>query len=123
MFLRDGINFVARRCNFSTSSLSRRNLGDQITFPYSRCGRTMVVNSFGKVNSSRQVNVEHTNETKHPGCFIHMLLRHAGLFVCWSLTSLCHSNGHIETMPAREINPFTIFTALTRIRSQFLRTQ
>ena len=42
------------------------------------------------------------------------------LFVCWSLTSLCHSNGHIETMPAREINPFT---ALTRIRSQFLRTQ
>ena len=32
--------------------------------------------------------------------------------------SLCHSNGHIETMPAREINPFT---ALTRIRSQFLR--
>ena len=42
------------------------------------------------------------------------------LFVCLSLTSLCHSNGHIETMPAREINPFT---ALTRIRSQFLRTQ
>ena len=40
--------------------------------------------------------------------------------VCWSLTSLCHSNGHIETMPAREINPFT---ALTRIRPQFLRTQ
>ena len=40
--------------------------------------------------------------------------------VCWSLTSLCHSNGHIETMPAREINPFT---ALTRLRSQFLRTQ
>ena len=37
-----------------------------------------------------------------------------------SLTSLCHSNGHIETMPAREINPFT---ALTRIRYQFLRTQ
>ena len=26
--------------------------------------------------------------------------------VCWSLTSLCHSNGNIETMPAREINPF-----------------
>ena len=22
--------------------------------------------------------------------------------VCWSLTSLCHSNGHIKTMPARE---------------------
>ena len=41
-------------------------------------------------------------------------------WVCWSLMSLCHSNGHIETMPAREINPFT---ALTRIRSQFLRTQ
>ena len=41
-------------------------------------------------------------------------------FVCWSLTSLCYSNGYIETMPAREINPFT---ALTRIRSQFLRTQ
>ena len=32
--------------------------------------------------------------------------------VCWSLTSLCHSNGHIETMSAREINPFTMFTAL-----------
>ena len=29
--------------------------------------------------------------------------------VCWSLTSLCHSNGHIETMPAREINPFTFY--------------
>ena len=42
------------------------------------------------------------------------------LYLVWSLTSLCHSNGHIETMPAREINPFT---ALTRIRSQFLRTQ
>ena len=27
-------------------------------------------------------------------CFHHRL-------VCWSLTSLCHSNGHIETMPAR----------------------
>ena len=38
--------------------------------------------------------------------------------VCWSVTSLCHSNGHIETMPAREINPFT---ALPRIRSQFLK--
>ena len=37
----------------------------------------------------------------------------------WSLTSFCHSNGHIETMPAREINPFI---AMTRIRSQFLRT-
>ena len=36
------------------------------------------------------------------------------------LTSLCHSNGDIETMPAREINPFI---ALTRIRPQFLRTQ
>ena len=43
--------------------------------------------------------------------------------VCWSLTSLYYSNGvngHIETMPAREINPFT---ALSRIRSQFLRPQ
>ena len=37
----------------------------------------------------------------------------AFVVVCWSLTSLCHSNGHIETMPAREINPFT---ALTRIQ-------
>ena len=42
------------------------------------------------------------------------------LSVCLSLTSLCHSNGHIKTMPAREIN---FFTVLTRIRSQFLRTQ
>ena len=50
-----------------------------------------------------------------------ILPKSIGLFVvCWSLTSLCHSNGHIETMPAREINPFT---ALTRIRYQFLRTQ
>ena len=40
--------------------------------------------------------------------------------VCYSLTSLCHINGHIETMPDREINPFT---ALTRIWSQFLMTQ
>ena len=40
--------------------------------------------------------------------------------VCWSLTSHCHRNGYIETMPAREINPFT---ALNRIRSQFLGTQ
>ena len=40
--------------------------------------------------------------------------------VCWSLTSLCHSNVHIETMSTWEMNPFT---ALTRIRSQFLRTQ
>ena len=47
-------------------------------------------------------------------------IRFNGCFVCWSLTSLCHSNGHIETMPARKINPFT---ALTRIRYQFLRTQ
>ena len=34
-------------------------------------------------------------------------IKYVCLFVCWSLTSLCHSNGHIETMPAREINPFT----------------
>ena len=25
--------------------------------------------------------------------------------VCWSLTSLCHSNGHIETMPAEKLIP------------------
>ena len=43
-----------------------------------------------------------------------------GLLVCWSLTSLCHSNGYIEAMSARKINPFT---NLTRIRSQLLRTQ
>ena len=47
-------------------------------------------------------------------------IRHLNGLACWSLTSLCHNNGHIETMPAREINPFA---ALTRIRSQFLRTQ
>ena len=52
--------------------------------------------------------------------FFVMHCQNITLIVCWSLTSLCHSNGHIETMPAREINPFT---ALTRIRSQFLRTQ
>ena len=54
-----------------------------------------------------------------PGHIFPVAIKPVGL-VCWSLTSLCHSNGHIETMPAREINPFT---ALTRIRSQFLRTQ
>ena len=59
--------------------------------------------------SELHTNILYTNQITHiPG------------FVCLSLTSLCHSNGHIETMPAREINPFT---ALTRIRSQFLRTQ
>ena len=45
----------------------------------------------------------------------HPIAQWVCLFVCWSLTSLCHSNGHIETMPAREINPFT---ALTRIRDR-----
>ena len=50
--------------------------------------------------------------------FLDIFISGFGMLVCWSLTSLCHSNGHIETMPAREINPFT---ALTRIRSQFLR--
>ena len=55
-----------------------------------------------------------------PHVFHHTGVMKVCLFVCWSLTSLCHSNGHIETMPAWEINPFT---ALTRIRSQFLRTQ
>ena len=51
-----------------------------------------------------------------PTGFHEILIYDMGLdcFVCWSLTSLCHSIGHIETMPAREINPFT---ALTRIRS------
>ena len=51
--------------------------------------------------------------------YVYKLFVFTCLFVCLSLTSLCHSNGHIETMPAREINPFT---ALTRIRSQLLRT-
>ena len=50
--------------------------------------------------------------------YVYSTTRGLGWLVCWSLTSLCHSNGHI--VPAREINPFT---ALTRIRSQFLRTQ
>ena len=57
------------------------------------------------------------NKIRRPVCAVPM--EEDGL-VCWSLTSLCHSNGHIETMPAREINPFS---ALTRIRPQFLRTQ
>ena len=65
---------------------------------------------------SKSVNLTHVHYL-----FMCTILVCRGLFVvCWSLTSLCHSNGHIETMPAREINPFT---ALTRIRSQFLRTQ
>ena len=29
-------------------------------------------------------------------------IQYVCLFVCWSLTSLRHSNGHIETMSARE---------------------
>ena len=32
--------------------------------------------------------------------------------VCWSLTSLCHSNGHIETMPAREITIYRMDTTI-----------
>ena len=44
----------------------------------------------------------------------HARYQNVQFIVYWSLTSLCHSNGHIETMPAREINPFTV---LTRIRS------
>ena len=54
--------------------------------------------------------IEHTYISKHNELVL----------VCWSLTCLCHCNGHIWTMPAREINPFT---ALTGIWSQFLRTQ
>ena len=54
------------------------------------------------------------------GTTCHQVLWVCLVLVCWSLTSFCHSNGHIETMPAREINPFT---ALTGIQSQFLRTQ
>ena len=38
------------------------------------------------------------------GIYLYWLLWFVGL-VCWNLTSLCHSNGHIEIMPAREINP------------------
>jgi hypothetical protein len=53
-------------------------------------------------------------------CLIWNDFCHTAGLVCWSLMSLCHSNGHIETMPARQFNPFTV---LTRIRSQFLRTQ
>ena len=65
------------------------------------------------------LGVTHAHITKH---LMHLYNTQvlAGCLFVGVLTSLCHSNGHIETMPAREINPFT---ALTRIRSQFLRTQ
>ena len=43
-----------------------------------------------------------------------------GYWALGLLESLCHSNGHIENMPAREIKPLT---ALTGIWSQFLQTQ
>ena len=56
-----GISLVARLGLFSTSTLSRRNLGCQIKFPYSRCGRTMVVNNLGTVVSSRHVKVALTS--------------------------------------------------------------
>ena len=33
-------------------------------------------------------------------------IRISGIYwVCWSSTSLCHINGHIETMPAKKLNP------------------
>ena len=49
--------WVALRCIFSISKQSDLYLGDQITFPYSRCGLTIAVNSRGTVIPSRQVKV------------------------------------------------------------------
>ena len=108
------------RCfNIYVLSLHVENLclGDYSVYKYSRekpvlCDLTIYSGRarFGGLDSSG----------RRPYCVIWLLRETPMLFVCLSLTSLCHSNGHIETMPAREINPFT---ALTRIRSQFLRTQ
>ena len=53
--LRLGTSLVALRCIFSISKQSDLYLGDQITFPYSRCGLTIAVNSRGTVVPSRQV--------------------------------------------------------------------
>ena len=47
--LRLGTSLVALRCIFSSSKQSDLYLGDQITFPYSRCGLTIAVNSRGTV--------------------------------------------------------------------------
>ena len=60
------------------------------------------------------------SDIQFKGHYTYLLVYYQIMFGLLGLTSLCHSNGHIETMPAREINPFT---ALTRIRSQLLRTQ
>ena len=76
-----------------------------------------------KFENGTRIISEKLYEAIHLGSTSLLLInieKYVCLFVCLSLTSLCHSNGHIETMSAREINPFT---ALTRIRSQFLRTQ
>ena len=47
---------------------------------------------------------ESSNRLKSPVKFA----RHVAalMFVCWSLTSLCHSNGHIETNVAEKGNGF-----------------
>ena len=47
--LRLGTSLVALRCIFSSSKQSDLYLGDQIMFPYSRCGLTIAVNSCGTV--------------------------------------------------------------------------
>jgi len=51
-----GMSLVARVWTFSISTLSRLNLGCQITFPYSKCGRTIVV-SLGPVTLPKHVIV------------------------------------------------------------------
>ena len=55
--LRLETSLVALLCIFSSSKQSDLYLGDQIIFPYSRCGLTIAVNIRGTVISSRQVKV------------------------------------------------------------------
>ena len=52
-----GISLVVGFWMFSISTLSRLNLGCQITFPCSKCGRTKMVNCRGMVTVSRHVTV------------------------------------------------------------------
>ena len=47
----------------------------------------------------------HQNLHQHASS-CHYLIRISGIYwACWSLTSLCHSNGHIDTMPAKKLKP------------------
>jgi len=56
-----GVSLVAHLWTFSTSILTCQSLGCRIKLPYSKCGRTIVVNSRESVTSSRHVKVALTS--------------------------------------------------------------